>query len=118
MPEIIPFELESGETIYIESRASQPSGPQPAGFGQGATAAVEKVSESFESALDRIKPAARAVVKAFQEVNEPDEIQLEFGLNFSSEVKAFVMTGEAEASFKLSLTWKNGSKSSSTDSEA
>ena len=64
-------------------------------------------AETFEKALDRVKPAAQAVVQAFRELNEPDEIGLEFGIDFKTEANAFVLTGEASAAFKLSLTWKN-----------
>ena len=101
MTRIVPMTLESGEEIYLEATGS--ADYRPAGIRGGA---VEAVAESFEQALDKVKPAARAVVEAFRELNEPDEIGIEFGIQFSSELKAFVLTGEANASFKLSLKWK------------
>ncbi len=45
------------------------------------------------------------VVEAFRELNEPDEIGLEFGLDFKTSANVFVLTGEARATFKLSLKW-------------
>ncbi len=105
MSEIIEFHLKSGESVYLEV-AEDPSSavPKPAGLGDDA---IRKASETFEDALEKVKPAARAVVQAFRELNEPDEIGLEFGIQFKTEANVFVLTGEANASFKLSLKWKS-----------
>ncbi|MCB1037419.1 MAG: hypothetical protein KDD47_26550, partial [Acidobacteria bacterium] len=71
---------------------------------------IAKVSETFEAALEKVKPAARAVVQAFRELNEPDEIGLEFGLDFKTSANVFVLTGETQATFKLSLKWTSAKK--------
>ncbi len=104
MSEIVEFRLESGELIYVEGLEAADSGRRPVRRG---AEPVKKVSETFETALEKVKPAARAVVAAFRELNEPDEIGLEFGIQFKSSANAFVLTGEANASFKLSLKWKS-----------
>lgn len=104
MSEIIEFRLASGEVVYVEAAG----GPgAKAGRVGGAERVAHKASETFEKALERVKPAARAVVEAFRELNQPDEIALEFGLAFETSVNAYVLTGDASASFKLSLTWKS-----------
>ena len=102
MSEILSFETQAGETVYLE--VVDAGGSRPMSRGEGA---VRKASETFEAALEKVKPAAWAVVDAFSELNEPDEIGLEFGIQFKSEANVFVLTGEANASFKLSLKWKN-----------
>ncbi len=104
MSEIIEFRLESGETVYVEAERDTVADPMPAGGGEEV---LKRASETFETALDKVKPAARAVVKAFRELNEPDEIGLEFGIQFKTEANVFVLTGEANAAFKLSLKWKS-----------
>ncbi len=104
MSEIIEFRLESGGSVYVEAEEDAASGPRPAGRGEQA---IQKASETFETALEKVKPAARAVVQAFRELNEPDEIGLEFGIQFKSAANVFVLTGEANAAFKLSLKWKS-----------
>lgn len=103
MSKIVEFELASGEKVYVEAAEDDAGGPLPASR-DGRPAKI--AAETFEAALERVKPAARAVVEAFRELNEPDEIGLEFGLDFKTSVAAFVLTGEASAAFKLSLTWK------------
>lgn len=105
MSEIMEFRLNSGESVFIEVEEGEASGaPQTAGMGEKA---IRTASETFEDALEKVKPAARAVVQAFRELNEPDEIGLEFGIQFKTEANVFVFTGEANASFKLSLKWKS-----------
>ena len=107
MSEIVAFELESGEVVYLES-VDGAAGARPATRG---AEAIEKASETFEAALAKVQPAARAVVEAFRELNEPDEIGLEFGIQFKSSANVFVLTGEGNASFKLSLKWKSDKSS-------
>ena len=104
MSEIIEFLLESGESVYLEVEEGDSVEARPASLGEGA---IQTASETFETALEKVKPAARAVVQAFRELNEPDEIGLEFGIQFKTEANVFVLTGEANASFKLSLKWKS-----------
>lgn len=103
MSEIVEFQLDSGDPVYVQVTETDHSFRQ-ADAGSGP---VKRASATFEAAIERVKPAAAAVVRAFKELNEPDEIGLEFGLSFKTEANAFVFTGEANAAFKLTLTWKN-----------
>lgn len=110
MSGIVAFRLESGEEVYLEAVEEPEDGGEllEAGVEAGVTEeVVRKASETLEAALSKVKPAARAVVEAFRELNEPDEIGLEFGIQFKTSVEAFVLSGEANAAFKLSLKWKN-----------
>ncbi len=104
MSEVIEFRLESGESVYVAAEDGAGASPRPVMRGDRV---LKQASDTFEAALERVKPAARAVVKAFRELNEPDEIGLEFGLQFKTEANVFVLTGEANAAFKLSLKWKS-----------
>ncbi len=57
MSEIIEFRLESGESVYVEAEEGAGSGPRPVMRGEGA---IKQASETFEAALEKVKPAARA----------------------------------------------------------
>ena len=109
MAEIIEFKLASGESVYMEAEAGEGhEGPLPAGRGADIfRGAGQAASKTFEAALEGVKPAARALMEAFKDLNEPDELGLEFGVQFKGEVDAFVLTGEANAAVKISLKWKN-----------
>ncbi len=102
MSQVVEFSLESGESVFLEVEEDRASGLRPASRGEKG---ISKATETFEAALGKVKPAARAVVEAFRELNEPDEIGLEFGLDFKTSANVFVLTGETRATFKLSLKW-------------
>jgi|UPI00035E0FCD hypothetical protein len=61
----------------------------------------------FQDAIAHIRPAAEAVLHALAEMNQPDEINLEFGVKFSAKVGAILASADSEATFKVSLKWKN-----------
>ncbi len=67
-------------------------------------------TRSVVDAVNRIKPAAEVVLNAFQEMNTPDEIALEFGLNFSAKAGAIFTSVDSAAAFKVSLKWTNEKK--------
>ena len=54
----------------------------------------------FVDAVAKIKPAAEVVLKAFQEMNTPDEIGLEFGLKFNAKTGVVFASADSEATFK------------------
>ncbi|MCI5211760.1 MAG: hypothetical protein D3910_23935 [Candidatus Electrothrix sp. ATG2] len=104
MKERIEFELD-GQPVYIEAEVSEPEGMRRVGRGGDDT--TKKAELLFVDAVNRIKPAAEVVLNAFQEMNTPDEIALEFGLNFSAKAGAIFTSADSAAAFKVSLKWTN-----------
>jgi len=47
-------------------------------------------------------------LKTFQEINTPAEINLEFGVKFNAKAGFIFASADSEATFKVSLKWKNG----------
>ena len=106
MSEIIELRLASGETVPFEvSETSKSVDPDEVVRTGTRGRVMEAFEGTIEEALDRVKPAAEAVLNAFKELNQPDEIGLEMGLQLKSGTRAFVISGEANATFKLSLKW-------------
>jgi len=105
MKRLIEFPLEEGGTILVEVSDSQPEeGIVKAARGDEV---VMHASQTFEQALDTLKPAAGAVVKKFRLLPDaPDEVQVEFGIKLSAAAGALIASTGAEANFKVSLTWK------------
>lgn len=95
---LVKFELEDGSSIYIE----QPSKVAM----RGGKDMVKTSTTKFEQAVNQVKPAAKAVLNAFKEMNTPDEINLEFGMKFSASAGAIIASVDSEATFKVNLTWK------------
>ena len=57
--------------------------------------------------MAHIKPVAKALFGAFEEFNNPQEIQLEFGVKFSAKAGVIFASADSEATFKVSLKWQN-----------
>jgi hypothetical protein len=67
---------------------------------------VARATRSLDEMLDTVRPVAQSFVDRFRDlVHRPDEINLQFGLNFSAEADALIASTAAEASFTVSLTW-------------
>ncbi|MCI5157484.1 MAG: hypothetical protein D3906_03425 [Candidatus Electrothrix sp. AUS1_2] len=104
MKKLIEFELD-GRPVYVETTISEQQGIEL--VSPGKEDEPEKASESFEKVIARIKPAAELVLNAFREMNTPDEIALEFGLNFKAKTGVVFASADSEATFKVSLKWTN-----------
>ncbi len=71
---------------------------------------ILKTGSRFVEAIAQVKPAANAVFTVFREMNTPDEIGLESGIKFGAKAGAFLASADSEATFKVSLKWKNEKK--------
>lgn len=104
MKKLIEFELD-GQPVYVEAEVSEAEGMRR--VSRGGSDEPERAESRFVEAVARIKPAAEAVLNAFREMNTPDEIALEFGLNFSAKAGVVFAATDSSATFKVSLKWKN-----------
>ncbi|WP_339133975.1 MAG: CU044_2847 family protein [Candidatus Electrothrix sp. GW3-4] len=104
MKELIAFEMD-GQPVYVEAEVSEKEKMQRVSRS-GKTEPVQAESR-FTEAVERIKPAAEVVLKAFREMNTPDEIGLEFGLKFNAKAGVVFASTDSEATFKVTLKWNN-----------
>ena len=95
-----------GQPVYFETEISEAEGMQRVSRGEG-EGETEKASSRFADAVARIKPAAEFILNAFREMNTPDEIGLEFGIKFNAKAGVVFASTDSEATFKVSLKWKN-----------
>jgi hypothetical protein len=104
MTDLVQFELEDGSSVLIETESV--SG-QPVTRGGRAAEMISKADETFEQALGRMGPTATAILKKFRETAEqPDEIEIEFGVKISAEAGAIVAKTSGEANFRIAVRWK------------
>lgn len=104
MKKLVEFELD-GQPVYVETEISEQQGIELVSLGKEDE--PEKAIDSFEKVVSRIKPAAELVLNSFKEMNTPDEIVLEFGLNFKAKTGVVFASADSEATFKVSLKWTN-----------
>ena len=67
----------------------------------------QKAQQTFEKALDKVRPIASALIDKFRNISDPpDEIQVEFGLKMNAEAGAIIAATGVEANYKVMLTWR------------
>jgi len=104
MKRLVEFESEDGGIILVEVEVPEEAGMVPAAAVRGVP---EKAQQTFEEALDKIRPAAQAIIRKLSALHDPpDEIEVEFGLKMSAKAGAVVAAAGVEANYKVTLTWK------------
>ncbi|WP_089726440.1 CU044_2847 family protein [Candidatus Thiosymbion oneisti] len=103
--ELLAFELADGIPVYVETTdTGTDAGLRRVDRGPGDPL---KADSRFEEAVGRIRPAAQALLDSLRELNTPEEIGLEFGLKFNAKAGAVIASVDSEATFKVSIKWKN-----------
>lgn len=104
MKRIVEFMLEDGGSILVEVDQSEDiTDIITAG---NADEAILKASQTFENAIEKIKPAATIIISKLRSISEaPDEVEVEFGLSLSAEAGAFIASTGVEANYKITLKW-------------
>jgi hypothetical protein len=100
---LIEFPLQDNGSVIIEVDDEQ---SDRIVRGANPSEVAEKAKQTFEDALDKIKPAAQAIITKLRGLHdEPDEVSVEFGIKLSAEAGAFIASAGVEANYKVSLKW-------------
>jgi hypothetical protein len=100
---VIEFSVGNGQTILVEVDDLQ--------LGNRAVSrgSVEKVRDSFETAVAQVKPAAEALLTQLQDLtSKPEQVTLEFGIKFTAGADALIAKTSLEGNVKVTLAWKAG----------
>ncbi|MEG4918306.1 CU044_2847 family protein [Microcoleus sp. bin38.metabat.b11b12b14.051] len=111
MKRIVEFPLESGDSIFVEVED-----PAPIDDCIGLRdEIVQKAQQTFESALEKIKPLTNAIMTKVRSLNEPaDEVEVKFGIKMSAELGAVIASGNAEVNYEITLKWQRKSNDDSS----
>lgn len=111
MKRIVEFPLENGESILIEV-------DEPAVIDDRIglrDEIVQKAHQTFESALEKIKPVANVILTKVRHLKEPaDEVEVKFGIKISAELGAVVASGSGEVNYEITLKWNRNSHNDRT----
>jgi hypothetical protein len=77
--QVIQFQMEDGSPLYVEIEENA-GGPR---LVSNTTDGVAKAQSKFMDALQPLESAAKAVLNTFRDINQPEEISLEFGVKFN-----------------------------------
>jgi hypothetical protein len=99
----ILVELRDGRGVIDVSRANEKD-------------LAEKSASALNSAMATIFGMARrtvGVVRSLKVTEQPDTVEMTFGLKLTSDAKALIVNAGVEAQIKVKLVWKNEEKESS-----
>ena len=81
---------------------------------------AEKSARAFNHAMATIHSVARrtaATIRALKVSEQPDQVEMSFGLKLTSEANALLVNAGVEAQIEVKLVWNNDAKKQeSTDS--
>ena len=110
MKRLVEFPLQEGGTLLVE--VDEPEGYAETTTRGGVVKAsrpseiADKAKDTFEDALDKIRPAAQSIIDKLRELHDaPDEIGVEFGIKLSAEAGMFIASASVEANYKVTLKW-------------
>lgn len=104
MADLVEFKLGDGSSVLIETETV--SG-RPVTRGGRATEMISKADQTFEQALRRVGPTSAAIVERFRDLSQqPDEIEIEFGVKVNAEAGAIIAKTSGEANFRIAVRWK------------
>jgi hypothetical protein len=102
MGELLRFELDSGGAVLVEVADDEPGIEQAARVDD----LVVKARVSLENALDQVRAVANAAVARLRDLAEqPQQIQVEFGIRLNAEAGAVIARTQAEGHLQVTLTW-------------
>lgn len=108
---VLEFKLNDDTPVYVEvAQGAGYDAERVSRSDDGGTKSFIAAETRFTEAIARVKPAAEFVLNAFREMNEPDQIGLDFGIKFNAKAGAVIASVDSEATFKVSLLWKKAGK--------
>jgi NTP-dependent ternary system trypsin peptidase co-occuring protein len=109
---LVEFPLEDGGSVLVQVADGAAGGyggdgETTRGWGDREERVITQAQQSFEQAVGRVQPAVQALVRRLRSVAEsPEEIKVDFGVELSAEVGAFVAGASSTGNFTVSMTWR------------
>lgn len=70
---------------------------------------VERTEQSLDEVLAHARPAVTALLRQVREQEDaPDELEVEFGIQISLEVGAYIAAASSTANFRVTMRWLDG----------
>jgi hypothetical protein len=112
MPRYAEFPVEGGGTVVVEvdgraGPADWTTGDRPTTRGLGGGEVITRAEATFGETMSRIQPVASGLIASLRAtLDPPDAVDIEFGIQMSADLGAFIAKASAEANFKVALHWK------------
>ena len=107
--EIGEFRLDDDIAIAVEVKSADKREFQNISTRGGAREKDDKAPRSFQEALDRVRPMTNQLIDRLRGLaQQPDNIEVEFGIKLNGEVGVLLASTGTEAHFTIKLSWSNG----------
>jgi hypothetical protein len=113
---IIEFQAEGGGTVLVQATSASGAAPVATRGGFNMAPSVERAQQSFARALDTIRTVSDSALEQIDTMSRrPDEMQVEFGLEFSAQAgTALLASANGTAHIQVTITWKAKSAAQGT----
>ncbi len=102
MKHLVEYSLADGGSIVVEVDEPESEGTIRAARGD----TIIKAKETLEDALNKVLPVTKSVVEKLRSIgNQPDEIEISFGVKLSTVAGAVIASATAEANFDVTMRW-------------
>jgi hypothetical protein len=102
--QFMEFRLEDGGSVIVEGIDTSST---PVTRGGGVSEKIVESGKTFDEVLQGLKPIASAIQKSLVEINNPDEITVEFGVKIGGKTGIILASLETEVNFQISIKWSN-----------
>lgn len=94
------------ETVfYIEAAAQSHEEETLLSKESVGAASISKLEKTLTKSVSGIADVTNAVLNKIKSANNPDEIEVEFGISVSADLKAIIAETSSECSFKVTMKW-------------
>lgn len=95
-------ELPAGHKVFLGGRGTE-TGLSDVGMGEGIATAT---ADSFKGALGSLADLVATLEQSIGRMTKrPDKIEMEFGATLTGKCDLWIVSGEGEAEFKVTLSW-------------
>lgn len=101
--QFMEFRLEDGGSVIVEGIDTSSTTVTRGGISEK----IVESSKTFDEVLQGLKPIASAIQKSLVEINNPDEITVEFGVKIGGKTGIILASLETEVNFQISIKWSN-----------
>ena len=102
---LVTYTTEDGSevTVQVTEEDGMPGGVVTRGLPSREM--VTRAEQGLDDALSKVQPAVRSMVRQLRSyADEPDEFHVEFGIQLSTGVGAFI-SASATANFRVLMVW-------------
>jgi|SRR5665213_3871968 len=106
MKQLVEFQTKDGGTVVVEVQRDSDVPREGVSRASRAGEVIIKAQHTFEEAMGKLKLITSSVFEAVHELNNPDELAVEFGVKLTGETGVILASASAEAHLVIKLSWK------------